>query len=149
MRSPEYRSTSTNASKSIIRATLKLNLPASLHNTFHLGRLERQLLGVTDIGWPADESCRIRADPVVLGGESEECLDSFEFFSAVRGLSFHESRKLTERLAVEPLQVQKAFLCCELLQMTQHQAILAKNGLAQPPSRLRVFEEALLCLKRS
>jgi len=41
----------------------------------------------------------------------------------------------------------KPFLPRGLLEVAQHQAILAKSGLAEPPSRLGVFEEAPLCLK--
>ena len=131
----------------IIRATLKSNLPANLHNTFDLRRLKRQLLGVADIGWSADESGWICPDPVVLAGESEECLDAFEFFQRRAWTELPGIAELTERLPVELLHVQKAFLGSELLQVAQHQAILAKGGLAEPPSRLCVFEEVILCLK--
>ena len=94
----------------IIGATLQLNLPASLHSTFHLGRLEWQLLSVADIGWSADESRRIHADPVVLAGESEECLDSFEFLQRGAWAEFPCIAELTERLSVKLPQVQKASL---------------------------------------
>lgn len=44
------------------------------------------------------------------------------------------------------LQVQEAFLCGELFQMLEHQAVLAKRGLAEPATRLGVLEKSRSCL---